>query len=492
MLGADTSSLCAEKPFHPCAADRIAVARRLRPYHGMANHGSTAEPFCVMDCSLIRCATGRVCSNLRELLEAMRTASDAVLEHHMMRCALEDHFELLRVSQRFSPLVLDGPGRQRAGGATGRRRSLPATVDGDALRARWSTWSKIGSGAWNAVPWCRPGLELHLIESRLIAYDTGERIVTAAALLEAIERMSRRSLFFHVHEARRRTAGQTDDFSLWLENARQPSVVGDGLARDRFLLPESEPTSRGPERGLSALHRGSSAPWQGAPHEALGPLRRDRRPPGSGAAPPPGRAAGRQADRARQFHAQRRRRGRNPGLDGPADAGVGHQRPLGGRSPRPPDFYRVTKAFHNGLQGLPVSLRKSDFDLHYEVNRENAAAAEPGGGHRFHPRSAARLPAAVHAAGPGGPLGLALPHRRLAAQSGDLEILGDGHCPLQCGNLLDGRLCPAAGVPDVPHPAFHRSPLRQELRHSRGRAAGDAGPAGHRPGPPTVVAGLAV
>ncbi|MHB1035878.1 MAG: glycosyltransferase [Pirellulales bacterium] len=38
----------------------------------------------------------------------------------------------------------------------------------------------------------------------------------------------------------------------------------------------------------------------------------------------------------------------------------------------PPEFYRVTKAFHNAMQGLPVSLRKSDFDLHYEVNRENA------------------------------------------------------------------------------------------------------------------------
>ena len=38
----------------------------------------------------------------------------------------------------------------------------------------------------------------------------------------------------------------------------------------------------------------------------------------------------------------------------------------------PADFYRVTKAFHNGLQGLPVSLRQSDFNLHYEVNRENA------------------------------------------------------------------------------------------------------------------------
>lgn len=37
-----------------------------------------------------------------------------------------------------------------------------------------------------------------------------------------------------------------------------------------------------------------------------------------------------------------------------------------------PEFYRVTKSFHNGLQGQPVTLKKSDFDLHYEVNRENA------------------------------------------------------------------------------------------------------------------------
>ena len=39
----------------------------------------------------------------------------------------------------------------------------------------------------------------------------------------------------------------------------------------------------------------------------------------------------------------------------------------------PPEFYQVTKAFHNGIQGLPISLKKSDFALHYEVNRENAA-----------------------------------------------------------------------------------------------------------------------
>lgn len=39
-----------------------------------------------------------------------------------------------------------------------------------------------------------------------------------------------------------------------------------------------------------------------------------------------------------------------------------------------PDFYRVTKGFHNALQGFPVHLGKRDFRIHQEVNRANAAS----------------------------------------------------------------------------------------------------------------------
>ncbi len=39
----------------------------------------------------------------------------------------------------------------------------------------------------------------------------------------------------------------------------------------------------------------------------------------------------------------------------------------------PAEFYKVTKSFHNGLQGFPVDLHDRDLTLHYEVNRENAA-----------------------------------------------------------------------------------------------------------------------
>lgn len=176
----------------------------------------TTEPFCVMDCSLVRYATGRACSNLRELIEAIRTVPDAVLEHHMMRCALEDHFELHEFSNdlaRWCWTVLgDNVLGEQLGLVDPYRQSSTTSL-------RAALVNVIEDRLWGLdhTPWCRPGLEFHLVESHLIAYDTGDRIYTPAALMEAIERMSSRSLFYHVHDARQRTAGQSDDFSSWLE-----------------------------------------------------------------------------------------------------------------------------------------------------------------------------------------------------------------------------------------------------------------------------------
>lgn len=174
------------------------------------------DPFAVYDCSLVRRATGAVCVNLRELSQALHAVSDMVLEHHMMRCVLDDYFELYEFPNDLARWSWDGLGDHSLGEQLGlvdpyRVESMTAlrTRLVDLIEGRlWST---------DRVPWARPGFELPLIESRLIAYDTGERIETPAALVEAIERMPLRSLFFHVHEARRRTGGRTDDFTAWLE-----------------------------------------------------------------------------------------------------------------------------------------------------------------------------------------------------------------------------------------------------------------------------------
>ena len=48
----------------------------------------------MFECGLSCRGAGRVCSGLRDLLDAIHTAAERVWEHHMMRRALEDPFEL--------------------------------------------------------------------------------------------------------------------------------------------------------------------------------------------------------------------------------------------------------------------------------------------------------------------------------------------------------------------------------------------------------------
>jgi hypothetical protein len=193
-----------------------------------------------MDCSLVRYATGRVCSNLRELLEALRSVPDAVLEHHMMRCALEDHFELHEFPNDLARWCWTGLGDNVLGEEMGLVDPYrePATA---ALRGALINLIEDRLWGLDRAAWCRPGMELHLIGSHLIAYDTGDRVQTPAALLEAVHRMSSPSLFFHVHDARRRTAGQSDDFSSWLEKCgAEASLVASIREIDFYFLKMSQ------------------------------------------------------------------------------------------------------------------------------------------------------------------------------------------------------------------------------------------------------------
>lgn len=185
----------------------------------------TVEPFGLFDCSLARYAMGRRCTNLRELLEAIRTVPDMVLEHHMMRCVLDDHFEMYEFPNDLARWCWDALGERMLAEQLGLVDPYQHATLGE---MREVVANLIEERLWgmDRVPWCRSGLELHLVGSRLMAYDTGERIGTLAALAEALPRMSLRSIFYHVHEARRRRAGLSDDFSAWLECiGAEPALV---------------------------------------------------------------------------------------------------------------------------------------------------------------------------------------------------------------------------------------------------------------------------
>ena len=178
---------------------------------------TSTEPFAVFDCSLSRYATGRSCSNLRDLLDAIRTVPDMVLEHHMMRCALDDHFELYEFPNDLARWCWEALGDRVLAEELSlidpyqhpSIAELRATLENTVEERLWGREQMNG---------CRPGLELHLVGSRLVAYDTGERIPTPAALAEALPKLSLRSIFYHVHVAHRRRKEPSDDFSAWLES----------------------------------------------------------------------------------------------------------------------------------------------------------------------------------------------------------------------------------------------------------------------------------
>lgn len=195
-----------------------------------------AAPLEVFDCSLARYATGHHCTNLREMLSALRTISDDVLEHHMIRCALEDYFELYEFPNDFARWAWTALDDHVLGEQLGlidpyRHESF------DALRTELV--NLLEDRLWHSdrLTNCVPGQELHLVGSRLLAYDTGARIATPVALHEALPKLSPRSIFYHVHEARRRTDSHSDDFSLWLEGQGvQPQLVADLRSLDFYYF----------------------------------------------------------------------------------------------------------------------------------------------------------------------------------------------------------------------------------------------------------------
>lgn len=178
---------------------------------------SAVEPFALYDCSLARNPIGRSCSNLRELLDAIHTVPEMVLEHHMSRCALEDHFELYEFPNDLAHWCWEALGDH----VLGEQLALVDPYQRESLESlRSELVNIIEERVWelDRVPWCRAGLEFHLVGSRLVAFDTGDRLTTPAAMAEALPRMSRRSIFYHVHNARRRSLGRSDDFSAWLDH----------------------------------------------------------------------------------------------------------------------------------------------------------------------------------------------------------------------------------------------------------------------------------
>lgn len=115
-----------------------------------------AEPFALFDCNLARCALGRSCTNLRELLDAVRTIPDAAIAHHMMRCALDDHFELYEFPNDLARWCWEALGDDVLGEELG---LVDPYQHASVSSLRSALTNVIEARLWNVdrISWCRPG-----------------------------------------------------------------------------------------------------------------------------------------------------------------------------------------------------------------------------------------------------------------------------------------------------------------------------------------------
>lgn len=182
------------------------------------------DSFILCDAQALRVATGRSVVNLRELLAALRDVEGDVLRHHLFRFPLDPAYDVSAFGHEFAYWaesgLQDAVLAERLGNFDPYDDPEP-----EALRLALLDIVEDHLMSVGHVPWARPGRELHLMSSLLVAYPTGRRAASLAELREAVLGASRGSIYFHFFEARTRLEVHTDDFSAWVEGSLGRSDV---------------------------------------------------------------------------------------------------------------------------------------------------------------------------------------------------------------------------------------------------------------------------
>lgn len=180
------------------------------------------EPFLAKDCTLLIKMSGvSPAFNLRELRDRLACCSTDVIYHHFCETLLAPTFDYPDFRNDFALWVK----RQLEENVLAERLGVidPYGYSSmEILRAEVLDILDERINEMAFLPSVSPGHEFHFREAVTLVFETGDCILRPEDLSDAIERMTKGGIYFHFLEARRRTLGRVDDFSLWLENFGEP------------------------------------------------------------------------------------------------------------------------------------------------------------------------------------------------------------------------------------------------------------------------------
>jgi small-conductance mechanosensitive channel len=174
--------------------------------------------------------TGLKAKNLRELVDVLKRAPDAVIYYHTHHFLEQHQYLTPEPSNDFAIWVSDALGDEVLG-------ERLASVDTfgfpnlGALRERLvaiiEEYLSSGSNFREAMP----GREFHFMKSVSVTLPTAYVVHDLREFVEALRKISLGSLYFHVFESRLRLGRGLNDFSIWLQDSLGESELGEEISR---------------------------------------------------------------------------------------------------------------------------------------------------------------------------------------------------------------------------------------------------------------------
>lgn len=175
-----------------------------------------AKSFQVKDCALITLATGRRAQTLKELRDELLEVSEGSIYHHFWARLLRPRFDEPEYNNDFAAWahhsLHEKPLAERLSMVMPAAFACMEDVRQDVVEIVEQRLDET-----ELSPWARTDQQFHFLEARVVIFDTGIRVGRPEDLISALPEMPTGSVYYHFVDARRRWAGEKDDFSVWLE-----------------------------------------------------------------------------------------------------------------------------------------------------------------------------------------------------------------------------------------------------------------------------------
>lgn len=179
---------------------------------------ATVVPFYIKDCTLLMKMSGLTPAfDLRDLRDRIALCSPTVIYHHFFENLLAPTFDYPDFRNDFAVWVK----RQLEDNVLAERLGMIEPYRFDSLEElRIYTLDIIDErlSELYMIPTVTPGHEFYFKEAITIVFETGHVMHHPREMPDVMPLLTTSSIYYHFLEARRRTPGLTDDFSLWMEN----------------------------------------------------------------------------------------------------------------------------------------------------------------------------------------------------------------------------------------------------------------------------------